>query len=104
MNPDSLKKDFLEKYKNIGKVKFYKFPLVYSVQKLIVLEKKEFTIIPPNIELLEYYDQFIILYRREGDEIYLEIAKIFRRVAHKIYRIMLKRNLTPRNNKFLNLV
>lgn len=104
MNLDALKKEFLTKYKSEGNEKFYRFLLVYSVQKMIVLEKKEHPILPPNLELLEYYDQFIILYRREGEEIYLDIAKVFRKVAHKIYRVMLKKNLTPKNSKFLNLV
>ena len=36
--------------------------------------------------------------------IYLDIAKVFRKVAHKIYRVMLKKSLTPKNSKFLNLV
>lgn len=104
MISDNVKKYFLDKYKSVGSEKFYKFLLVYAIQKLIILEKKEIPITPPNIELLECYDQFIILYRREGEEIYLDIAKIFRKVAHKIYRVMLKRNLTPRNDKFLNLI
>lgn len=104
MNVDNLKKDFIAKYKSGGNEKFYRFLLVYAVQKLILLEKQEFPVTPPNLEFLDYHDQFIILYRREGEEVYLEVAKVFRKVAHKIYRVMLKKNLTPRNDKFLNLI
>ena len=56
------------------------------------------------MELMEYYDMFLKLYRREGEAIYLELAKQFRRAGHKIYRIILKKGLTERNNKFLNIV
>ena len=104
MISDALKKYFLPKYVSEGDSKFYKFLLFYSVDKLMALEKKEYKGLSPNLELLEYHDQFIILYRREGNEIYLDIAKIFRKAAHKIYRIMLKKKLTPRNDKFLNLL
>lgn len=104
MTVDTLKKEFLPKYLSNGEVKFYNFLLFYAVGKLMAIDKKEYKGIPPNLEFLEYHDQFIILYRREGEEIYLKIAKVFRRAAHKIYRIMLKKKLSPRNNKFLNLV
>lgn len=104
MVSDALKKYFLPKYIKEGEFKFYKFLLVYSVDKLMALEKKECKGPSPNLELLDYHDQFIILYRREGKEIYLDIAKIFRKAAHKMYRIMLKKKLTPRNDKFFNLI
>lgn len=104
MNADFLKKEFIEKYKTLGYEKFYKFLLVYSVKRLIILEKKELIVPPPHLELLDICNQFIILYRREGDKDFLEVSKIFRKVAHKIYRIMLKKNLTNKCEKFLNLV
>jgi hypothetical protein len=104
MNADALKKNFLPKYKADGELNFYKFLLSYAVQRLVAIEKKEYEGSPPNLEFLDYYNQFIILYRREGEEIYLEIAKVFRKAAHKIYRVMLKKKMTPRNDKFLNLV
>ena len=103
MNIEFLKKEFLDKYTALGPEKFYNALLFYSVKKLMAFEKdKSLPLI--NLELLEYYDQFIILYRRAGDDNCLEVAKIFRKVAHKMYRLMLKKSLTPRNNKFLNLV
>lgn len=104
MTADTLKKQFLPKYLSSGEERFYNFLLFYAVSKLSAIDKKEYKGIPPHLEFLEYYDQFIILYRREGDEIYLNIAKVFRKAAHKMYRIMLKKQFTPRNNKFLNLV
>ena len=104
MSPDVLKKEFLPKYSSMGESKFYKSLLFYAVNKLLILEKSQYNGTLPNIELLECHDQFIILYRREGEPSYLDIAKIFRKVAHKIYRVMLKKNITTKNDKFLNLV
>ena len=101
---DVLKSNFVEKYKELGSYKFYRFLMVYSLNKLILIEKNEYKGVLPNLEFIDYHDRFIILYRREGDDIYLEIAKIFRKVAHKIYRIMLKKNMTPPSKKFLTLV
>lgn len=104
MNADLLKKQFVAKYKAIGEDAFYKFLLMYALNKLVVIEQGNYKGITPNIEFMDYYDRLVILYRREGDIMYLEIAKIFRKVAHKIYRIMLKKNMSTHNNKFLNLV
>lgn len=101
---ETLKVQFVSKYKNLGTYNFYKFLLMYSVNKLVLLERNEYTGILPNLELIEYHDKFLILYRREGDQTYLEIAKLFRKIAHKIYRIMLKKNMTNTNKKFLTLV
>ncbi len=103
MNHDFLKKEFLSKYLSLGRDKFYKSLLFYAIKKILSSQQQE-DAISANLELLEYYDQFIILYRRDGDQNYLEVAKLLRKAAHKIYRIMLKKNLTPRNDKFLNLV
>ena len=104
MNPDLLKSEFVPRYLSNGESKFYRFLLIYAMSKIIAIEKQQFNGMPPNLEFLEYHDQFIILYRREGEEPYLEIAKIFRKAAHKVYRVMLKKELTTRNEKFLNLV
>lgn len=103
MNTDFLKKEFLNKYVALGADKFYHALLFYSVKRM-VLNKENTKTLPINLELLEFHDQFIILYRREGDPKYLEVAKLLRKAAHKIYRIMLKKELTNVNDKFLNLV
>lgn len=104
MSDDVLKKQFVPKYVSIGEDKFYSFLLYYGLNKLVQIDKGTFKGGAPDLEFLEYYDRFIILYRREGEETYLQIARVLRKAAHKIYRIMLKKNMTPRNNKFLNLV
>ncbi len=104
MNIDFLKKEFLQKYIALGAYKFYKSLLVYSVKNMMNSQKENNSSILIHVELLDYCDQFIILYRREGDPNYLEVSKILRKVAHKMYRIMLKNNLTNKNDKFLNLV
>lgn len=101
---DPLKTQFVPKYKEIGEYGFYRFLLMYALDKLVMVEKGTFTGTLPNLEYLTYHDRFIILYRREGDPIYLEMAKLFRKVAHKVYRIMLKKNMVSSDKKFLNLV
>lgn len=104
MNIDSLKRELLAKYKTEGDIDLYQYLIVQAVSRIDKIEKGEKNITMPYLDFLACYDQFIILYRREGDDTYLNIAKIFRRAAHKIYRVMLKKNLTPKNKKFLNLI
>ena len=104
MSIDGLKQDIVPKFVASGEQKFYRSIIFIALQKLILIEKGLYKGTPPNLEYLEYYDQFIILYRREGDEVYLSIAKMLRKAAHKIYRIMLKKKMTPPNAKFLSLV
>ena len=101
---DILKVQFVAKYNEMGPYKFYRYLIVYALNKLILIEKDAYKGVLPNLEFIEYHDKFIILYRRAGDETYLELAKLFRKVAHKIYRIMLKKNMTPPSKKFLTLV
>lgn len=104
MSVEGLKKEFVPKYQAVGESKFYRFLLLYALNKLIFIEKGSFKGVSPEIEFLDYYDQFIILYRREGEEIYLDLGRVFRRAAHKIYRVMLKKKMTEKNPRFLNLV
>lgn len=111
MIPEEAKKLFVTKFSSFGNEKFYKFLLNYAVNKIIVNEeaKKENpkvqpTGLSPEAELMDYYDRFLLLYRRENDLIYLEIARLFRKAGHKIYRIMLKKNMIQRDGRFLNLV
>jgi hypothetical protein len=100
MSADGLKQEYIA----IGKDKFYRDLLISAFKNLILISKGGYRGMTPEIEYLEQYNQFIILYRRDGDEGHLEIAKIFRKVAHKVYRIMLKKGMTTRNVKFLNSV
>lgn len=111
MIPEEAKKLFVSKFSSFGNDKFYKFLLSYAVNKIIINEeslkknpKFEFTGLSPEAELMDYHDRFLLLYRRESDHVYLEIARLFRRAAHKIYRIMLKKGMTERDGKFLSLV
>ncbi len=104
MNTTLLKQEFLARYLAVGPDKFYRELLAYCVKKIVEAQKEKKENLTVNLELLEYHDQLIILYRREGDSNFLDLAKLFRKAAHKIYRIMLKKNLTNKNNKFLNLV
>lgn len=104
MGQDVLKQEFVPKYLSNGEPKFYRFLLLYALNKLIAIESGVYKGELPNLEFLNYHDRFIILYRREGDEVYLQVARVFRKAAHKIYRIMLKKKMTAVNDKFLNLV
>lgn len=104
MSIEALKEKFVPKYQEMGYVKFYRFLIMYALTKLVNIEKQTYKGITPELEFLNCYDQLIILYRREGEEVYLDMARTFRRAAHKIYRIMLKKNMTAHNPKFLNLV
>lgn len=104
MSADVLKQEFLPRYLAAGDHKFYGFLLTHAIKKLVLMDKGTYKGCSPDLEYLDYYDRFLVLYRREGDEAYLQIAKILRRAAHKIYRVMLKKNMTPTNAKFLNLV
>lgn len=104
MSVEALKNNFVPKYLATGEQKFYRFLILYALNKLIYIEKGSFKGKPPELEFLDYYEQFIILYRREGEEVYLELARVFRKAAHKVYRVMLKKNMTEKNTKFLNLV
>ena len=101
---ESLKKEFIPKYLASGEQEFYKFLLIYALKKLIMILKDDYKGISPELHFLDCHDNFMILYRREGEAIYLELARVFRRAAHKIYRIMLKKNMTEVNSKFLRSV
>lgn len=104
MSTEGIKESLVPQYVAGGEAKFYRSIIFLALQKLILMEKGNYKGIPPHLEYLEYYDKFIILYRREGDEVYRSIAKMLRKAAHKIYRIMLKKKMTAPNSKFLNLV
>lgn len=104
MNLDGLKEDLVPKYVSVGYKKFYQSIILLALQKLIAIEKKSYYGVEPHLEYLDYHDKFIILFRREGEQVYLDIAKMFRNAAHKIYRIMLYKKMIDINIKFLNLV
>jgi hypothetical protein len=101
---DTIRKEFVDKYKNVGEQKFYDFILTFGIDKLFKLHTGDFKGTSPELELLEYYNKFLSFYRSgKGDEC-LELAKIFRKAAHKIYRVGLKKGMVEKNSKFLSLV
>lgn len=104
MGNSAVKHDFLNKYRLVGNERFYKFLLAFGIDRLIKLRDGVSKGTNPEIEFLEYYDHFLVLYRRSGEGDYLDLAKIFRRAAHKIYRAALKSNMTEKNPRFLNVV
>jgi hypothetical protein len=104
MDVESVKPEFIAKYMAIGDEGFYKFLLVQAVSKLVLIETGKYKGISPELEFINYSDKLIILYRRDGDEKILNLARIFRRAAHRIYRVMLKKSMTIPNSKFLQAV
>lgn len=104
MKTNALKHDWIAKYRTFGYDRFLRFLLAIGQDRLDKIKQEGNAGLTPENELLEYYDQFLILYRRSGEEDYLNLAKIFRRAAHKIYRLGLKQKLLKRNLKFLQTV
>ena len=99
-----LQKEIVNKFNKMGKDKFNRFLVTYCLNKLINMEDKTYNGIVPHIELLNYHDKMLSLYRSENNDVYLDIANSFRKIAHKIYRISLKKGLTEKDRKFLNAV
>lgn len=104
MSVDVLKEKYVPQFISNGEDRFYRSLLFLALNKLVLINKGMYKGTHPHLEYLEYYDRFIILHRREGDEVYLQIAKMLRKAAHRIYRIMLKKKMTTTNMKFLNSV
>jgi hypothetical protein len=105
MSVELLKQEFVPKYLEAGEPnKFYRFLLFYAINKMVLIEQGFVRGITPDVAFLDCHDQFIILHRREGENHYLDMARAFRRAAHKVYRVMLKKQLTAYNPRFLNLV
>ncbi len=96
---ETTNKKYLELYKNQGEDKFYKYLIFHAISRIAVHGAKS-----PELELLSLYEVFLILYRRENKSEYMKMAKLFRKAAHKVYRMMLKMDLDRRNAKFLNVV
>ncbi len=89
----------------MGEERFYRYLITYAIEKIANKQVDLITYqVSPEIQLLEYYDDFFQFYVREGDPQLLDMSKLFRRAAHKIYRMMLKKELIEKNPKFLNLV
>ena len=106
MSAEPLNTIFITKYNSFGAQKFYRFLLTYAINKLIKIRDGECPNMAtsPELEFLDYSDRFLKSSRREGNSIYMEISKAFRKAAHKIYRILLKKGIIIKNNRFLNVV
>lgn len=113
--PVEAKELFKTKFEAFGNERFYKFLLNYAINKVVEKEaegtkktkskiktQEERSYISPEIELMDYYDRFIDLFRQEGETVYMDIAKLFRKAGHKVYRIMLKKSLIKKSDRFLN--
>lgn len=106
MIPEESKQLFINKYATIGNEKFFRFLISYAENRIAndTSARKIKGYLSPEVELLDYYEKFMFLYRKESNKDLLNIAKIFRRAAHATYRILLKLKLTRKSQKFLNLV
>lgn len=93
---------FIQRFETAGPEEFYIFLIRYAETRVVENTVSKGT--SPEIELLNYSNQFLQIYKRENKEIYRDISHAFKRAAHKAYRLMLKKNLIKKNNKFLNLV
>jgi hypothetical protein len=104
MPADPVKNIFIDRYHSVGEYRFYRFLLHYAVNKIIAISNETYKGTSPEIEFLDYSDRFLHLYRREHQEVFIELSRVFRRAAHKIYRLMVKRGMTQTNKRFLNVV
>lgn len=101
---DIVIQNIIKTYNDNGESYLYKTLIVNSIKKItLLLNDKNFNN-SPDKELISLYEKFMYMYRTEGDEVYLNIAKIIRKAAHKIYRVLLKQNYIKKDEHFLNLV
>ena len=102
---DDMMLTLVKEYLTNGESKLYKNLLSQAVKEIVLLmDKNNNYKIYPEKRLLSMSDKFLAQYRINGDDAYLIISKIFRRAAHKIYRLLLKKHLITKNDSFLNLV
>ena len=104
MSGNAQKIDHVEKYHSVGEQKFYRSLLSDAVNKLRKIKDDDYKDISPELELLDSSEKFLRLYRREGEATHLELSRLFRKAAHKVYRVGLKANMWAKNTRFLNLV
>lgn len=101
MTPAEIKEVCLNKYLIFGEDRFYRFLINYATTRIISNDNKG---ISPELELMDYHDTFIALFRKEGNDNYLKIAKLFRRAAHRTYKSLLKQGKSKHSERFLNVV
>lgn len=96
--------DYVDKYKAKGYDRFYAYLLSSAVSDLIKIQEGKDGINNPATVFLDLAERFVRQYRCENETIFLDISKAFRKAGHKIYRLMRKQNLIPKNNRFLQAV
>jgi hypothetical protein len=105
MSNDLLKVDLVETFQKNGEMVFYHLLLSAGVKQLVKINlgnggKSD----RPDIQYLDLSERLLILYRQEGQDVHLALSKVFRRAAHKLYRLAHKKGLTRKSSRFLQLV
>ena len=96
--------NYVAQYNAFGPDRFYRSLLSEAVAEIAKIKDGEYKGTSPELRLLESAENFLQRFRREGNNIYLELSRTFRRAGHRIYRVMLKSKMIGKNTKFLNLV
>jgi hypothetical protein len=104
MLSEKTKQIFIKTYTLHGSERFLELLLNRSMESMKSIKNSSQREFAPELELISYYEKFLDLYRKENNEIYLNIAKQFRKAAHKVYRELLKHGETKINERFLNIV
>jgi hypothetical protein len=89
-------------YEKIGNDRFYRFLLADAIGKIVRMQSGEK--LSPETELLKHAEHFVSLYRKTNLQVYLDVSRCLRKAGHKIYRLMLKKELIQRNARFLQVV
>jgi hypothetical protein len=95
----NIRDEYLTEFQRIGSEKFFESVLLSASKNIKDYSKST------EIIVLDQAESFFALYRKTGNDSYNEIAKILRRVAHKIYRAKRKINKEmPMNRRFLEII
>jgi hypothetical protein len=95
--------NYVAQYNAFGAERFYNFLLSEAKAEIFKIKNGEYKGTSPELRLIETSERFLQFFRREGNDVHLELARIFRRAGHRIYRIMLKSKMIGKSPKFLNL-
>jgi hypothetical protein len=96
--------NYVAQYNAFGAERFYRFLFSEASAEIAKIKDGEYKGTSPELRLLESSERFLQLFRREGNSVYLDLSRIFRRAGHRIYRVMLKAKMIGKSTKFLNLV
>lgn len=95
MNYETILKDYVSNKKDF--IKTLKF---HSNEKIKNYKEGK----TPDLILLEISESMLKKYRQTGDKNYLEISSAIRLIAHNIHWTMVKKGLSKKSRKFLNMV